>query len=166
LLKRITTGWKTIGVNQKRNKMASFKIMRGTAEGKTWKATGINPISGRQVTIQGGQKGTKVGKGNPDQETSFDARHEATGMTAKKYINKLRWDNKARFGSTISIPDEMFSKGTARKKKSALPKSGAKRKTAKKSGIKGKAAKKATVKRKTAPKRTARKQAKKNSVKK
>lgn len=102
--------------------MASFKIMRGTAEGKTWKATGTNPVTGRQVTIQGGQKGVKVGKSNPDQETSFDARHEATGMTAKKYINKLRWDNKAKFGSTVNVPDEMFSKGGVKKKKSASPK--------------------------------------------
>lgn len=88
--------------------MASFKIMRGTAKGKTWKAVGTNPVTNRQMTIQGGQAGTKVGKANPDSEKSFDARHDATGMTPKKYINKLRWDNKAKIGSTVRVPDELF----------------------------------------------------------
>jgi hypothetical protein len=90
--------------------MASFKIMQGTAKGKTWKAVGVNPHTGRQMTIQGGQKGTSVGKNNPDSEKSFDARHDATGMTPKKYVNKLRWDNKAAIGSTVRIPDKYFAK--------------------------------------------------------
>ena len=90
--------------------MASFTIMKGTAKGKTWKAVGTNPVTGRQMTIQGGQKGTPVGKKNPQSEKSFDARHDATGMTPKKYINKLRWDNKAHIGETVSIPDKLFSK--------------------------------------------------------
>ncbi|HEX2608182.1 MAG TPA: hypothetical protein VHK91_12420 [Flavisolibacter sp.] len=94
--------------------MARFKLMRGTAEGKTWKAVGTNPETGRQLTIQGGQKGTPVGRDNPDSERTFDARHEATGMTPKKYINKLRWDNKARLGTFIDIPDRLFSKKKAR----------------------------------------------------
>jgi len=42
--------------------MAQFKISAGTAKGKTWKAEGINPFTGRNITIQGGQKGTPVGK--------------------------------------------------------------------------------------------------------
>ena len=88
--------------------MASFKIMTGTAKGKTWKAIGTNPTTGRSMTIQGGQKGTPVGKNNPKSERSFDERHEATPMTPKKYINKLRWDNKARIGSSVNIPDELF----------------------------------------------------------
>jgi len=29
-------------------------------------------------------------------------------MTPKKYINKLRWDNKADIGSTVDIPDKLF----------------------------------------------------------
>ena len=87
-----------------------FKISRGTAEGKTWKATGTNPETGRSMTIQGGQAGTRVGKNNPASEQTFDARHEATGMTPKKYVNKLRWDNKAKIGTSVNIPDELFAK--------------------------------------------------------
>ena len=88
--------------------MASFKIMRATVKGKSWKAVGTNPVTGRSMTMHGGQKGVKVGKNNPDSERSFDARHEATGMTPKKYINKLRWDNKAAIGTTVRIPDKLF----------------------------------------------------------
>jgi hypothetical protein len=88
--------------------MASFKIMRSTAKGKTWKATGTNPLTGRHMTIQGGQKGVRVGKNNPASEKTFDARHEATGMTPKKYINRLRWDNKAKMGTSVEIPDKLF----------------------------------------------------------
>ncbi len=97
--------------------MAKFEISEGTAKGKTWKATGKNPATGRSLTIQGGQKGTKVGKKNPDSEQTFDARHEATGMTPKKYINKLRWDDKAKFGSTVDIPDHLFKKKEQKKSK-------------------------------------------------
>ncbi len=94
--------------------MARFTIAPGTAKGKAWKATGINPKTGRSMTIQGGLKGTPVGKNNPASERSFDARHDATGMTPKKYINKLRWDNKAKIGSSVNIPDKLFKKLASR----------------------------------------------------
>lgn len=90
--------------------MASFKMYTGTAKGKTWKAVGTNPLTGKTMIIQGGQKGTPVGKRNPQSEKSFDARHDATGMTPKKYINKLRWDNKAKIGTVVRIPDKLFKK--------------------------------------------------------
>ena len=90
--------------------MAKFNISKATAKGKTWKATGINPVTGRTMTMQGGQAGTPVGRYNPDSEASFDARHEATGMTPKKYINRLRWDNKAAIGHAVKIPDKLFKK--------------------------------------------------------
>ena len=90
--------------------MAQFKIESSTAKGKTWKATGTNPVTGRSMTIQGGQKGTAVGSKNPKSEQSFDARHDATGMTPKKYVNKLRWDDKAKMGSSVNIPDKLFKK--------------------------------------------------------
>lgn len=89
--------------------MADFKISKATQKDKTWKAVGINPVTGKKVTLQGGQEGTPVGDKNPVSEKSFDARHDATGMTPKKYINKLRWDNKADIGSTVNIPDKLFS---------------------------------------------------------
>lgn len=88
--------------------MAKFKIESATAKGKTWKAVGTNPITGKKMTFHGGQEGTPVGSKNPQSERSFDARHDATGMTPKKYVNKLRWDDKAKIGSTINIPGKLF----------------------------------------------------------
>ena len=73
--------------------------------GRQWVQT---PHTGRKSTIQGGQQGTPVGKSNPKSEKSFDARHDATGMTPKKYINKLRWDSKAKIGDYVSIPKNLF----------------------------------------------------------
>ncbi len=90
--------------------MAKFKIEKATAKGKTWKAVGVNPVTGRKMTFQGGQEGTAVGKKNPESEKTFDARHDATGMTPKKYVNKLRWDDKAEIGSTVDIPVKLFKK--------------------------------------------------------
>ena len=89
--------------------MAKFTITTGTAIGKTWKATGTNPVTKKEMIIQGGQKGTLVGKNNIKSERSFDARHDATGMTPKKYINKLRWDDKAKIGTAVNIPTRLFS---------------------------------------------------------
>ena len=89
--------------------MAKFKIETATAKGKTWKAVGTNPSTGKQMTLQGGQQGTLVGKKNPHSEISFDARHDATKMTPKKYINKLRWDDKAKIGTVINIPKRIFT---------------------------------------------------------
>ena len=103
--KKQTTYWETKIIT-----MAKFKIEKATAKDKTWKATGINPQSGKNMTIQGGQHGVKVGKDNPKSEASFDARHEATAMTPKKYINKLRWDNKAKINTFVEVPDELFKK--------------------------------------------------------
>jgi hypothetical protein len=90
--------------------MANFKVSKATQQGKTWKVEGINPVTGKKITIQGGQEGVEVGKKNPQSEKSFDARHDATGMTPKKYVNKLRWDDKAKMDSTVEIPDELFKK--------------------------------------------------------
>ena len=66
------------------------------------------PQTCRGMTIHAGQAGTAVGKNNPKSERSFDARHDATGLTPKKYTNKLRWDNKAKIGSIVRIPDRLF----------------------------------------------------------
>ncbi|WP_301927261.1 hypothetical protein [Ferruginibacter sp.] len=60
------------------------------------------------MTIQGSQKGTPIGKQNPDSEHSFDARHDAMSITFRKYINKLRWDNKVLMDAVVEIPDVLF----------------------------------------------------------
>ena len=90
--------------------MAKFKISKAINPKKTWKAVGINPLTNKKVILQGGQNGVKVGKKNPKSEKSFDARHEATLMTPTKYINKLRWDDLAKIGSIVDIPDKLFTK--------------------------------------------------------
>ena len=90
--------------------MATFKLSKATQGGKTWKAEGTNPDMDKRVTIQGGQEGVEVGEKNPQSEKSFDARHDATGMTPKKHINKLLWDDEAKIGGSVEIPDELFKK--------------------------------------------------------
>lgn len=60
----------------------------------------IIAVKGKKVkTIQGGQKGTKLGGARTK---AFLARHGNT--TAKQYINDLRWKGGAKIGSTITIP--------------------------------------------------------------
>lgn len=90
--------------------MATFKLSKATQEGKTWKAEGTNPDTDKRMTIQGGQEGVEVGEKNPQSEKSFDARHDATGMTPKKHINKLLWDDEAKIGGSVEITDELFKK--------------------------------------------------------
>lgn len=133
--------------------MATFKISKDESGKHTWKAEGINPKTGRAMVIRGGQAGTAVGKKNPDSEKTFDARHEATGMNPKKYINRLRWDNKAAFGTSVNIPDEMFGKAAAKKasaKKKSAEKTARKKQSgkaaSKKAGAKKTQAKKAAAK--------------------
>lgn len=92
--------------------MATFTLSKGTAKGKTWKATGTNPLTGKPMTIQGGQAGVKTGKDNRDSQKVFDARHDATGMTPKKFINKLLWNDKkpSLNGGKVTIPNKLFKK--------------------------------------------------------
>ena len=88
--------------------MSNFKISAATAKGKTWKAVGTNPKTGKTITIQGGQAGVKVGSANKKSQKTFDARHDATGMTPKKFVNKERWDDKGKIGSSVNIPKKLF----------------------------------------------------------
>lgn len=74
------------------------KISKATAKGKTWKAE-IYKDGEKVKTIQGGQKGTKLGG---ERTKAFLARHGNT--TAKQHINDLRWKGKAKIGTTITIP--------------------------------------------------------------
>ncbi len=94
--------------------MPKFKIVRDETGKHTWKAEGINPVTGKKMIIRGGQAGTPVGKDNPRSEKSFDARHDATVMTPKKYINKLRWDDKAKMDSEVNIPKALFKKSSSK----------------------------------------------------
>ena len=78
--------------------MATAKITKATAKGKTWKAE-IFQDGEKIKTIQGGQAGTKLGG---TRTKAFMARHG--NATAKQYINDLRWQGKAKIGTTITIP--------------------------------------------------------------
>jgi hypothetical protein len=87
--------------------MPTAKIQRATAKGKTWKATFT--VNGKQRTIQGGQKGVKVGPSNRSAATvkAFKARHGTA--TAKQHINNALWGNK-KIGDTITVPASKFKK--------------------------------------------------------
>lgn len=74
------------------------KIKTPTAKGKAWKAE-IYKNGEKVKTIQGGQKGAKLGGKRTE---AFLARHG--NATAKQYINDLRWKGKAKIGSTVQIP--------------------------------------------------------------
>lgn len=86
--------------------MANFKIKRGTAKGKAWKAVGKNPKTGRPMTIQGGQKGAKVMPGTAKAK-AFLARH-GKPTTPKQLINDRIWKGRAKVGSTVRIPHDLF----------------------------------------------------------
>ena len=79
--------------------MATAKIMKPTAKGKSWKAEVFE--NGKKVkTIQGGQKGTKLGG---KRKEGFKARHG--NETAKQFINDKQWNaGSLLIGKTIRIP--------------------------------------------------------------
>lgn len=79
--------------------MPIAKITRPTAKGKSWKAEVFE--GGKKLkTIQGGQKGTKLGG---KRVASFKARHG--NSTAKQYINDKQWEaGNLLIGKTVRIP--------------------------------------------------------------
>lgn len=73
--------------------------MRPTAQGKSWKAE-IYKDGKKVKTLQGGQKGTKLGG---SRVASFKARHG--NKTAKQYINDKQWEaGSLLIGKTLRIP--------------------------------------------------------------
>jgi len=90
--------------------MATFTIKRSPKGAKhAYEATGKNPKTGRNVTIKGGIKGTKVGTKARGSKVAqaFDKRHGKV-TSPKKYINKRRWDKGSMFGSKVNIPNNLF----------------------------------------------------------
>ena len=88
--------------------MANFEITESTQKNTAWKVTGIHPFTGHFLSFQGGRKGTIIG-GSTQRIAAFNARHEASGISPVKYVNALRWQGEALFGSIIEIPDELFN---------------------------------------------------------
>lgn len=88
--------------------MARFTLQEGTAKGKSWKAVGKHPKTGRSHTIQGGQKGVDISDRSPAAIAAFAARQEVFGITPKIYINALRWNGEIKIGDEFEVPDELF----------------------------------------------------------
>lgn len=90
--------------------MAKFKIKRSPAGSRhAYEAKGVNPKTGREITIKGGIKGVTPGakaQGSKKAQ-AFDKRHGAV-TSPKKYINKRRWDDGSMFGRTVNIPNNLF----------------------------------------------------------
>jgi len=94
--------------------MAKFKITGDTSGGKAWKAEGINPITGRKMTIRGGEakhkgKWGKQGGKSKGRVDSYFARH-GEADTPKKYINHKNWKEGSQIGKTVNIPNKLFKK--------------------------------------------------------
>lgn len=92
--------------------MALFKIV-ASKDGKTaWSASGINPKTGREITLKGGDPkhrgkwGEKGGK-TEGQVKSYFARH-ANNKSPVAYINDLNWKKGSQIGKTVSIPSNRF----------------------------------------------------------
>jgi hypothetical protein len=94
--------------------MALFKVM-ASKDGKTaWVAKGKNPITGRDMTLRGGEakhrgKWGKKGGKTEGQVKSYFARH-AGNKSPVAYINDKNWREGSQIGRTISIPRERFKK--------------------------------------------------------
>lgn len=92
--------------------MALFKVF-ASKDGKTaWQATGVNPKTGREITLRGGEAkhrgkwGTKGGK-SEGQVKSYFARH-AKNDSPKGYINDKNWRDGSQIGKTVNIPNNRF----------------------------------------------------------
>jgi len=92
--------------------MALFKVFASKGGKHAWEAKGVNPKTGREMTIKGGEAkhrgkwGTKGGK-TEGQVKSYFARH-AKNKSPKGYINDKNWRQGSQIGKTVSIPNERF----------------------------------------------------------
>lgn len=89
--------------------MAKFVIKRARDGKHAYKAVGVNPKTGREITIKGGVAGVTPGpkaQGSKKAEL-FDKRHGRV-TSPKKYINKKRWDKGSMFGKSVNIPNSLF----------------------------------------------------------
>ena len=60
-----------------------------------WKAEGVNPKTGREVTLKGGEAKHRGKWGTQNDST-------------KGYINDLNWRLGSRIGKTVNIPNNRF----------------------------------------------------------
>jgi hypothetical protein len=92
--------------------MALFKVMAAKDGKNAWRAEGVNPKTGREITLKGGEAkhrgkwGTQGGK-SEGQVKSYFARH-AGNDSPKGYINDLNWRLGSRIGKNVNIPNSRF----------------------------------------------------------
>lgn len=93
--------------------MALFKVFAAKDGKHAWAAKGVNPKTGREITIKGGEPkhrgkwGTKGGK-SKEQVKSYFARHAGDNKSPKNYINDKNWREGSQLGKTVNIPNNRF----------------------------------------------------------
>lgn len=92
--------------------MALFKVSAAKDGKHAWQAKGVNPKTGREVTLKGGEAkhrgkwGTQGGK-TKGQVKSYFARH-AKNKSPKAYINDKNWREGSQIGRTVNVPNNRF----------------------------------------------------------
>lgn len=92
--------------------MALFKVSAAKDGKHAWQAKGINPKTGREITLKGGEAkhrgkwGTQGGK-TKGQVKSYFARH-AKNKSPKAYINDKNWREGSQIGRTVNVPNNRF----------------------------------------------------------
>ena len=92
--------------------MPLFKVSAAKDGKHAWKATGLNPKTGREITLKGGEAkhrgkwGTKGGK-SAGQVKSYFARH-AGNKSPKAYINDKNWREGSQIGKSVNVPSNRF----------------------------------------------------------
>lgn len=92
--------------------MALFKVSAAKDGKHAWQAKGVNPKTGREITLKGGEAkhrgkwGTQGGK-SKGRVKSYFARH-AKNKSPKAYINDKNWREGSTIGSTVNIPNNRF----------------------------------------------------------
>lgn len=93
--------------------MALFKVMAAKDGKHAWQAKGVNPKTGREVTLKGGEAkhrgkwGTQGGKSEAKVKSYF-ARHAGDNKSPKNYINDKNWRDGSQIGKTVNIPNNRF----------------------------------------------------------
>lgn len=92
--------------------MALFKVSAARDGKHAWQAKGVNPKTGREVTLKGGEAkhrgkwGTQGGK-SKGRVKSYFARH-AKNKSPKAYINDRNWREGSQIGKSVNIPNDRF----------------------------------------------------------
>lgn len=92
--------------------MALFKVSAAKDGKHAWQAKGVNPKTGREIILKGGEAkhrgkwGTQGGK-SKGRVKSYFARH-AKNKSPKAYINDKNWRSGSQIGKSVNIPNERF----------------------------------------------------------